>query len=512
MKKHIFLLNFIIFLSLIISGCSSDDKTVEPKVPETLTVDKPVLSFEAKGGKQSFSIKSNAKWEILPENKEWFKVSPLKGEGDMTIEVEVIENKDDIPLSTKLTIKGNTKTASVEIKQDEAILPPPEGFHFPLLTINTENREPIIVKEKYLNATITLESRDEKGEVTEKLFEAETEIKGRGNSTWGMEKKPYRLKLNKSSEILGMPKSKHWVLLANYSDKTLLRNELAFEISRRMEYPYTPRAKYVDVILNGDYIGNYMLCEHIRIDKNRVNIAEMEATDTNVSGGYLLEIDERESEPVFFKTREADMTFCVNRPEDIPQNQKDYISAHIQKLEDALYGKSGNPIDELPKYLDLKSFIDNLLINEISKNVDGNLRLSTFVYKDRDNDVVYFGPVWDYDIAFGNVDYNGCETVNGWYTMNADWYKEFVSHPEFMQKIRDRWSVLRGGELNDLNPYIDDLAKQMEVSQIVNFRRWRILNKHVWPNNVVTGSYKGEIDYLKDWLKKRIEWMDQQLK
>jgi hypothetical protein len=503
-KTAIYLLTILFLFSF--SNCN--DNNGDNEIAESLNLSETELSFKWTGEKLNFTIESNTKWEIEPIT--WCTISPLSGEGSMEITVEAPENKESTIISTSVKVKTQTRYKTIKIAQEAA---PLQGFYYPLLTINTENKKTIDSKDYYVNATITIESRDDRGATIETLHEIVTEIKGRGNTTWGMEKKPYRLKFDKSTEVLGMPKSKHWVLLANYSDKTLMRNELAFEVSRRMGFAYTPKMKYVDVILNGDYVGNYMLCEHIRIDKNRVNVAELEPTDTDITGGYLLEIDERKGEPVWFETKEAKMIFCVNRPEDIPYNQKEYISNHVQKVEDVLYGKNDvNVVEELPKYIDMKSFIDYLLLNELSKNVDGNLRLSTFVYKDRNNDKLYFGPVWDYDIAFGNVNYDECNYIAGWHARKwAEWYKQFFTHPEFDKMVKDRWKELRSGELNELNTFIDKLAEDMEISQIQNFNRWKILDKAVWPNPVTTGSYSGEVDYLKDWLTRRLNWMDQQL-
>lgn len=504
MKRYIYLLAFTFSILSAISCSDSKENPIE----ELFSISKNALSFDASAGKQIFIITSNTQWQITAENNTWCSISNKTGSGTAEITVEVTKNTKDVARTLKLTCTTSNQIESVDITQEAAIV-----AYFPLLTIKTENNAPITSKENYVNADISIESRDEKGIIAEKLHEGKTEIRGRGNSTWDMEKKPYRLKLDKSSEILGMPKNKHWVLLANYSDKTLMRNELAFEISRRMKFAYTPRMKYVDVNLNGTYIGNYMLCEHIRIDKDRVNIAEMKASDTNLSGGYLLEIDERKGEPVWFETKQAKIIFCVNRPEDIPNTQKEYISNHIQKTEDILYDKNGvDVVKELPNYIDLKSFIDYFLLNELSKNVDGNLRLSTFVYKEKDNDKLYFGPVWDYDIAFGNVNYDGCENPNGWHSRNSKWYQPFFSHPEFSKMVTDRWKELRNKELYDLDSFIDLLAEEMENSQKANFSKWNILGKAVWPNPVITGSYQGEIDYLKNWLNQRISWMDQQLK
>lgn len=503
----------LIFISFFLSSCNDDKKE---DIEEILNILEPELIFPSSGGELIFNIESNTKWDIGVNT--WCRTSPLSGDGNKQITVKVAENTRDVIRTTHLSVKTQTQTKTIKIKQEATppiIIPDPEGLHFPLLTIKTENGKPVDSKDVYVNATITIESRNEKGEVINKLYEGATEIKGRGNSTWGMEKKPYRLKLDKSSGLLEMPKNKHWVLLANYSDKTLMRNELAFEISRRMGFTYTPRMKYVDVILNGNYIGNYMLGEHIRIDKNRVNIAELAANETeDITGGYLLEIDSRKGEPVWFETEKGKMTFCVSRPEDIPDNQKEYISNYIQNIENILYAKDGvDPTKELPKYLHMKSFIDYLLLNELSKNVDGNLRLSTYVYKDKGDDKLYFGPVWDYDIAFGNVNYDGCDKTDGWHARSrANWYKEFFKHEEFNKMVNDRWKELRENELRDVDTFIDQLAKDLEMSQKENFKRWQILNKYVWPNAVIPGSYPGEIKYLKDWLSKRLTWMDQQLK
>lgn len=387
----------------------------------------------------------------------------------------------------------------------------PKAQYLPLVKIETEGQKDVTSKDFYLNAKITISLRDHSGKVTEVSYSGDTEIKGRGNSTWNMEKKPYRLKLITKSEILGMPENRHWVLLANYSDKTLFRNELAFEIARRMGFPWTPRAQHVDVILNGNKIGNYMLTEHVRVGSNRVDIPSLKDKDKNITGGYFLEIDERQGEPRWFISK-GGITFCLKDPEKPTDEQFTYISEHVQKVEDILYGEL--PVDiteELPKYLDIKSIIDYYLLNEISKNVDGNLRLSTFLYKKRDDDKLYFGPAWDYDIAFGNINYDRADITSGWHSRNTSWYKKLFDISEFNEMMKDRWRELRQNELADLDSFIDELATKLDISQEENFLRWDILNKHVWPNRVVTGSYEGEVDALKSWLASRIAWMDSEL-
>lgn len=370
-----------------------------------------------------------------------------------------------------------------------------------------------IEKDTYKEATIIIERKDETGVIIDTLLNVITEIKGRGNSTWGMPKKPYRLKFKDKAEVLGMPSNKHWVLLANYADKTLMRNELAFEISRRMGFEYTPRMKFVDLYLNNTYDGNYMLGEHLRVDKERVNISELKANDSDISGGYFLEIDERKGEPNWFETEKSKTVFCIKSPEDITSPQMEYIKQHVQKVEDIFYSGSSDMATELARYVDLKTFIDYYLLNELANNVDGNLRLSTFIYKKKNDDKLYFGPVWDYDISFGNANYNDGDKTAGWIVREkAEWYKRFFANAELSAMVKKRWNELRADKLKDFAVFIDETAAILDKSQKKNFVRWDILNQYVWPNPQIAGSYNGEVAYLKSWLNTRANWIDSQFK
>lgn len=377
-------------------------------------------------------------------------------------------------------------------------------------TVRITGIEGEIEKDNYKTGTITIESKDENGNRIETLLEATTEIKGRGNSTWNEAKKPYRLKLKDKAEILGMPANKHWVLLANFFDKTLVRNELAFEISNRMEFEYTPRMQFADFYLNNVYRGSYMIGEHIRVDKERVNIAE----SSDINTGYLLEIDERKGEPYWFPTNIAGTIFCIKSPEDITPEQMDYITNHVQKMEDILYAGGANMASELEKYVDMKTFIDYYLLNELSNNVDGNLRLSTFLYKKKNDDKLYFGPVWDYDLAFGNAAH---ENSNGdktdlWNVRNrSEWYKKFFENAELEARTKSRWKELRASKLKDLDEFINLSVKKLSISQVKNFNVWDI-NWEGWTNIPAKGSYSNEVVYLKNWLTARIAWMDNQWK
>lgn len=518
MKKILSLISLFVFILLI--NCSSDTER-EEDIEENLTLSIEKLLFPESGGTQTIQITSNTEWE-LDINETWCVADNNSGQKNANVKITADANDGEDIRKSEITIR--TKSGKTEVKL--AVEQQTMTIGVPLMTINIAGGQAILDKVNYLKGTIKIESKTTEGRILETLFETamgKDGIRGRGNSTWGMEKKPYKIKLDKSIQVLDMPANKHWVLLANYADKTLMRNELAFEISRRMGYTYTPRLRFVDLVLNGKYEGNYMLCEHVRIAPDRVNITELTPNASNISGGYLLEIDERQddNEIEYFHTKGdreigyEGIIVAINEPQkkEITDKQKTYVVEHFQKIEDALYGKLGDPVTELPKYLDIRTFIDNFLVNEISKNVDGNLRLSTKMYKKINDDKLYFGPVWDYDLAFGNADYDGGDKTTGWISRNVRWYKAFFEIQDFKDRTAERWSELRNGTLStgNLHAFIDELAANLDQSQKANFEVWNILNKKVWPNPVATGSYKGEINYLKDFLSSRAIWIDKNI-
>lgn len=382
------------------------------------------------------------------------------------------------------------------------------------MSINTVGSVAIDSKDIYRPGNMTV--FDAAGNAT---VETALEIRGRGNSTWGMPKKPYRLRLAASAALGGMPANRHWVLLANYSDKTLMRNEITFALSRAMGFEYTPRSQFVELTVNGSYDGVYQLTEHIRIAPDRVNIPEMKVGDTSasaVTGGYLLEVDERRGEDFCFDAARSRMVFCLSSPEKLLDSawsaQRSYITGYVQQLENALFGAQfANSTLGYAAYLDVDSAINYYLINELFKNVDGNLRLSTYMFKKRDGKLA-FGPIWDFDLAIGNVDYGNADKTAGWHIRSAPWFTRLFEDPAFAQKVRARWSQLKSeGKIEGVFTHMDNQAKYLQEAQARNFSRWNILHIYVWPNRVVTGSYAGEVNAMKDWLRSRIVWMDTQL-
>ena len=369
----------------------------------------------------------------------------------------------------------------------------------PVLYLSTNN-VPIESTEIYIDGSMHIAGSI----ANDTLYNGSLEIKGRGNSTWGMPKKPYKIKLDKAAALLGMNSDKKWVLLANYADKSLIRNEVAFELSRRMELAFTPAGKFVEVVLNGAYAGNYELVESIEVSDHRVNIAEMDedaATLPGISGGYLVEMDGfAYGEPVYFETPHG-LLASVHYPDDddINQEQKDYIKNYFTGFENSLFAENfTDEVDGYQKYFDLESYVNWYLVNEIIGNPD--TVWSTYMFKNKDDDKIYTGPVWDFDIAANNDERLG-DAVNKLMQDAAhepkQWIRRLMEDATFRHAVRDRWNVVKDAQVKSITLFVDELAKQLAYSQKANFKRWNILNEKVYLNLQVAGSYSGEINYFK---------------
>lgn len=407
----------------------------------------------------------------------------------------------------------------------------------PILSITTDGAAPIVSRETYVTGNFSL------AEPGHAATEGALEIRGRGNSTWDWPKKPYRLKLTNSAEMLGMPASKHWVLLANYADKTLMRNDVAFMFSRSLGMEYTARSQYVELNVNGTYQGVYQLVEHIRVAKNRVNIPELKVTDIdgeNVTGGYLLEVDFRmrkehcvnnayESFCVNGKNLEREATFCIDSNHkmdpfcvDTPETllepdwsaQRDYISNYIADTEAALFDDSfADPALGYAAYIDVDSAINYFLINELFKNPDG-ATASFYLYKKR-NGKLFFGPIWDFDLAFGNAGYDDVDKTYGWRVRNAAWFTRLFQDPAFKAKVTARWNSLKAeGKLDYIFQYAEARALWLDKQQAKNYTIWSITDVVPWVMHGThggTGSYEAEAKEMVRWQRERYKWMNTEL-
>ncbi len=368
-------------------------------------------------------------------------------------------------------------------------------------------------------------------------YNGKISIEIRGESSQGLfPKKSYRVETqdalgnNLNVALLGMPAENDWVLYAPYSDKTLMRNVLTYKLGHDLG-AYAPATRLVELVLNGDYQGVYVLIEKIKVDKNRVDIAKLNPTDVlgdEVTGGYLLRVDKIDpndypgwqATPVPQLPGENLITFQFYDPHgaDLVEQQRKYIQNYMVDFQSSLSMLSfGNPTTGYTKYLDIPSAIDFMLINEISKNIDGYI-FSTYLYKEKDKQgklgKLFLGPLWDFNLAFGNVDYwTNAQVAPGWMwddQYRMFWFRRLMQDTYFTSSMKCRWNELRASLLtNDyFTSTIDSMATVLGEAQVRNYKRWPTLGTYVWPNQYIGKTYQDEINFLKQWTQERLSWMD----
>jgi hypothetical protein len=373
-------------------------------------------------------------------------------------------------------------------------------------------------------------------------FNGSIGIEQRGStSNFFSDKKPYSIEIRDASggdmdfPLLGMPAESDWALLAPFNDKTLIREALIFQLSREI-MPWAPRTRFVELFLNGHYEGVYMVTEKIKRDKNRVDIAKLEATDLGgdpLTGGYILKLDKTTGTPNEgwtspFPTQPGGWQTTLWQVEypklgDLQPVQKDYIQQWITGFESVMSGPNfAHPDNGYTKYVDVPSFLDFTLINEMAKCVDA-YRISTFLYKDKDSNDPYLhaGPVWDFNIALGNAGYCTAENPEGWIIdfnqfcpgdnwVVPYWWPRMWEDPLYRTQLKQRWATLRAGPLSDANIFgkLDSLTQLLNDAQVRNFERWPVLYTWQWPNVYCCGSYEEHVAFMRNWLKARLEWMD----
>ncbi len=385
----------------------------------------------------------------------------------------------------------------------------PRRVNLPVLRITTDNLAPIVSRDEYLDGQMSLESNI----VGEPAVIGGIEIRGRGNSTWDLfPKKPYRLKLADRQPLLGMPSSRDWVLLANYSDKTMLRNALAMQLGTAIGMPWAPRSAFVEVYINDRYEGVYQLIENIKIAAGRVEIDELGADDVApdvLTGGYLLEVDFRRDGHTIV-TAHDELPIVFQDPEEPVQAQEDYIRNYLDEFEAVLRTDDfANPATGYAAYIDADSFIRWFLVNEVFRNYDARMATSCWMYKPR-GEKLHMGPLWDFDIGAGNINYGDGFMTTGWWVRSGPWFSRLFEDPAFASRARQMWNEIRDAQLAEMMQSIRARASTLQQAQLNNFQRWPTLENYVWPNFRVTGSYEGELEYLESWLTARIAWMDSQ--
>ncbi len=349
----------------------------------------------------------------------------------------------------------------------------------------------------------------------EPIVDAPITIKGRGNSTWGLPKKPYQIKFEEKTDMLGMGEAKKWILLANYWDKTLMRNYIAYNLAMRMGLDYTTECRFVDVVINGVYQGNYLLTEKVELGKERIN-------EDEENGGVLFELE------VQVRHLEEGCATCVvtndgvhamvKEPEVDTAEQQAALNAECLDYLNGIEDKLDQGYDVYSQYIDVPSFIDWYIVNELVKNFDAAFWTSTYCYRSEDG-ILHMGPVWDFDVCFGNQDVTYPDSVdNGLYPYNyrADkgaWYRTLFQDETFVTMLLERWNQLvNDGYFTDMLDEIDQTAAYLAESEAKDLQ--------VWPDAMQVTDVRGkgtpyftyaeEVEYLKSYIEQRVAWLNTQ--
>jgi hypothetical protein len=390
----------------------------------------------------------------------------------------------------------------------------PSFYDIPVVYITTENGRHITSKEDYVRGSFSMRTPSDSdfAPVGEKAIS----IKGRGNSTWNWPKKPYRIKFDHKISLFGLPKAKNWVLLANYADRSLIRNQVAMAMAQPLgRLSYVPAMKPVDLFVNGVYQGVYSLSERIEENDGRVELDVSASEDT----GYLLEVGGVESEELGIKKyfHAGTLRFVLVRSpasEVITEHQLGFISDYVAKADQAVAA-----LDHYEDYIDIPSLIDWFLHHELAYNLDSSFRRSCYLTKDKGGKLK-MGPPWDFDLAFGNFinDYN---RYTSWASVGTDdedsyvkttWLNYLLQDPAFTRQLKQRW-----GEVGNLmlSAALEEIALQrrlLQQSQRENFSVWNIFGENIAFESSETAhitTYDGQLDYIENFLKNRKAWMDQ---
>ncbi|MCH2224690.1 MAG: CotH kinase family protein [Crocinitomicaceae bacterium] len=435
---------------------------------------------------------------------------------------------------------GGSDNGNYQLNITESIgLNPPSATNIPLVLINTNGQEIIDEPKILVNMKIIDNGPGALNHPTDpaNVYDGYAGIEIRGSYSATLPQKPYGVETqdalgqNNNVSLLGMPTENDWILLANYNDKTFLRNILAFDLFNKMGH-YAPRTQLCEVVINDIYNGVYVFTEKIKRDNDRVDISRLDLDDNagdSLTGGYIFKVDYwngSNSWPSNYDNPNypgSTVQYVYGYPDeqDITQPQKTYIQGRVSEFEDALWGSNfEHPTDGYRKYIDVLSFIDYFIVNEFARNIDGFKKSRRF-HKTRDNkdSLIYAGPVWDFDWAYKDHDasmLNG----SGWrhsFSGASDvkppgWYMRMIQDTVFANQLSCRYFNLRNTILDTsvLFNYIDSLGNVLIDAQDRHFTRWPILGVNVGTPEIGTqpNTYAEEIVKFKGWIAERLNWLD----
>lgn len=472
-------------------------ESIQLTLPKTINSDFTLPTFDFPGIKVRFKVSDE--YRIL--NNRFIYSYPTK--------------QESFYLEAKITYQNQIRSFAIPI----TMVAYSELPKIPEIHISTQNNSQITSGDTYVNARLTLKTFDDNNIELTPISNASMQIRLRGNSTKEMPKKPYKLKFTTKTALLSDYAQKDWVLLANFTDQTLIRNYLAYNFARDIDMEFSPMAKFVDVYINGAYQGNYLLSDQIEVSPNRVNIEE---GSSDVDTGYLVEYDKRIYDYINNHWPISDnyfilynIPFVIKSPnkEDshYVNNHRNYIENYLKTLIDTLYARKdySNLIDE-------DTFIDWFIVQEVFKNVDSGYS-SVFMYKDKGG-LLKMGPVWDFDLSTGNQGHEQdayTRGPEGWYTAleyKNIMYFYLMKYSSFRQKLKTRWNELYETQIITLLDKVYFASDSITRSRYDNFNRWDIIGSnrdwYTAPEILAIDNYEGQVMFLYDYLNIRINWLN----
>ena len=366
--------------------------------------------------------------------------------------------------------------------------------NIPRLVIETENFRQ--VRNKNDNIPARLQFYGENAPESEII---DLTIKGRGNSSFNMPKYGFKLSLKRKHPLLGMPPSKAWVLVANFRDKTQIKNFISFHLSHSLGDDYVVRSQFVELYLNRNYMGLYQLTEQVKVEKKRVRISP---------NGFLIEKTTSANENPHF-TSNKKFLYDIKYPSNPSSEEITLLKKHIDEFESFIQSKKWT-LSQLENWIDLEDFVRFYWIQELSKNLDGRFQRSIFITWER-NGIIKMGPVWDFDLAYGIGMIGFTTSPRGWVIRKSGWYMWLWQNNEFATFASAYWQKNRQLFL-DLLPFIDSTANMLSPAIANDNSRWPVMNtsENLY-HEIAFENYPHAIDSLKQWIAQRIDWIDDNL-
>lgn len=385
-------------------------------------------------------------------------------------------------------------------KEDNPINPDKEEIEplLPSLFIDTEDHMEITTKDNYVPATIKIEGKNQFED-----YQGTLGIRGRGNTTWGMPKKPYKLKLDSKASLMGMAPYKTWILLAEYLDGSMLYNSIPFKAAEMLDMPYTNHIIPVELTLNGKYQGFYVFTEHKEVGENRIDIGE---------DGWLLELDAHFDEPLQFKSQKYDLPVMIKFPkyknmsESESQDKLQEIKNDFEGFEAMVYDENF-PDNDYLEYFDALSFVNYMIVYQLTSNQEINHPKSTYIHK-KANDKYRMGIIWDFDWGFGFSPDKGhymIETANAplfWpdESPGTRFFSKFMEDPYIQELFSERWDWFKTHKYQELKSHV------RQYSTLV--RQAYKKDHEIWGNRNSTGDPEQDLERVLSWLDARVDYID----